>query len=157
MLGTRKEYLSMSLRNNPLAVMDDETAKEAIEEVTHPRVVVPPSRFEQLRKSDEEQDPMKKLQDTYSVRVNRVKPKPKVEEQKQERALLNYDKKQREWEKVTQRVAKKSGRDPSQLIMEKSGPEYRAKLEEMAILDAAIPPTQKITHVNWETSLRASM
>lgn len=153
-LGTRRDYLTLSLRQNSMSVMDDELIEEAIQEMDQPKIEIPPSRLEASLRS------VKKADDEgYSVRVNRLKPNHKsLEENRQERALQNYNKKQEEWEKVTNRLAKKYGKDPSELIMEKSGIEYRARLEELALLDAAIPPSQRASSsAQWETTLRSSM
>jgi hypothetical protein len=41
--------------------------------------------------------------------------------------------------------------------MERSGPEHRARKEEVEILDAAIPTSEKFGSLSWQMTLRNSM
>lgn len=75
-------------------------------------------------------------------------------ETREQRALDRWDKIRGEWDRVEKHLAMKFGKDSSTLIMRRSGAEFRAKQEEIDMIDAAMPAHLKNGSKSWEMSLR---
>jgi hypothetical protein len=75
---------------------------------------------------------------------------------RQEKALARYQQAKGEWTRISDNLAKKFGKDKSALIMERSHHEYRARKEEIEILEAAIPISEKLGSMSWQMTLRNS-
>eukprot|EP00981_Chlorochromonas_danica_P004746 scaffold954_cov173-Ochromonas_danica.AAC.32 len=97
-----------------------------------------------LQKEDEEE---MKLQ-TYLTLVERSNLN------KEGKVLTRWQERQREWEKVQNVITKKISSKISRPLMMATTDEYRARMEEYDLIQAAIPPRDRYTNSAWEMSLR---
>jgi len=67
--------------------------------------------------------------------------------------LKNWENRKRGWNKFKLKVAKELGRNPDQLVISKAD-EYREQMEELQLIQSAIPAHERYGSNYWEMSLR---
>ena len=67
--------------------------------------------------------------------------------------IHKWEARQRSWDTFKRKIAKKLGTNPDALVISKAD-EYREQMEELQIIQSAIPPHERYGANYWEMSLR---
>jgi hypothetical protein len=73
---------------------------------------------------------------------------------KEEKVLTKWQERQKDWERVQNVVSKKIGSKVSRPLMMSTTDEYRARMEEYDLIQAAIPLRERFPESSWVMSLR---
>lgn len=98
-----------------------------------------------------------KLPPISKKKKSRIKKKRKIktsELKTGENALLNWERQQKDWKEIENRISKKIKQNKSSLIMNRSQNDYRKKIEEIDIIESSIPSFVRCTPKTWELNLR---
>lgn len=98
-----------------------------------------------LRKKDEAEE--KRLMEYLSVNE-------RIELERENKVLTKWQERQRDWERIEQRISKKLNSKITRPLMMTVTDEYRSKMEEYDLIQAAIPLKDRYAESSWQMTLR---
>eukprot|EP01040_Poterioochromonas_malhamensis_P026949 gene26949-34005_t len=98
-----------------------------------------------LRKKDEAEE--KRLMEYLSVNE-------RIELERENKVLTKWQERQRDWERIEQRISKKLNSKIARPLMMTVTDEYRSKMEEYDLIQAAIPLKDRYAESSWQMMLR---